>query len=599
MESDTQELSTWYTVQRLSGFAKPYWLQIGIAFGIMVLQIGTELLKPWPLKFILDLVTTSDSLNSTTVYVIVGVAALVVFVSLFDGLLSYWQTYHLTSAARYIVFDLRGALFDHVQRLSLQYHSRKRTGDLMERVTGDVSALSSIFTDSLVQVAYAALYLTGMVVVLLWLDWRVAVVAFIASPLFYFFALRYTTRIKRLARMERFREGRLTSVLHESLGTIRLTRAFNQEDMARAKFEEESLGTVELGLETTMAGAKFGWAMSVLKAAVTAIVLAFGAQRVLTGHMSPGDLYIFVAYTRNFYKPIQTSMKHIVRLSSATARGERIVDLLNEKEGVTDLPGAVPAPPFAGRIEYRGVAFAYESEPVLHDISFAVQARKVTALVGATGAGKTTLAALIPRLYDPTEGTVLIDGRDVRDYTLASLRGQISMVLQESVLFRASITENIAYGRPSATLDEIVEAAKAANAHDFIMQLPEAYETIVGERGETLSGGQRQRIAIARAMIRNAPVLILDEPLVGLDAHSALSVLEALHRLMENKTVIVITHDLATVQRADYVVLLDQGRVKQQGPVKELAAAEGPYRELLKAQFGDIAILDDPATVRR
>jgi ABC-type multidrug transport system fused ATPase/permease subunit len=599
LESDTKELSTWYTIQRLSGFAKPYWLQIGIAFAIMSAQIVTELLKPWPLKFVLDSVITREALDGPTLYLLIGVAALVVFVSVFDGLLSYWQTYHLNSAARYIVFDLRGALFDHVQRLSLQYHSRKRTGDLMTRVTSDVGALSSIFTGSLVQVAYAVLYLTGMVVVLLILDWKVAFVAFVAAPLFYAIALRFTSRIKRLARLERWREGSLTSVLHESLGTIRLTRAYNQEEAARAKFEEESRTTAELGLETTMTGAKFGWVVGVLKSIVTAIVLGYGAQRVITGHMTPGELYLFVSYTRSFYKPVQTTMKHIVRLSTASARGERVVELLDEKEGVADRQGAVPAPPLAGQVEYRGVSFAYESEPILHDISFAVQARKVTALVGATGAGKTTVAALVPRLYDPTDGVVLIDGRDVRDYTLASLRGQISMVLQESVLFRASITENIAYGRPSATLDEIVEAAKAANAHDFIMQLPDGYETIIGERGETLSGGQRQRIAIARAMVRNAPILILDEPLVGLDAHSALSVLEALHRLMENKTVIVITHDLATVQRADYVVLLDEGRIKQQGPVRELASADGPYRELLKAQFGEIAILDDPATVRR
>jgi ATP-binding cassette subfamily B protein len=293
-------------------------------------------------------------------------------------------------------------------------------------------------------------------------------------------------------------------------------------------------------------------------------------------------------------------MKHGTRVFRATARAERIIDLLDEKEGVTDAPDARPAPALEGRVEFRGVSFAYEpGSKALDGIDLAVPEHQVTAVVGATGAGKTTLVSLIPRLYDPNEGTVLIDGRDVREFTLASLRGQVSMVLQESVLFRASIEENIAYGRTDATFDEIVQAAKDANAHEFIVNLEEGYQTVIGERGDTLSGGQRQRIAIARAMVRNAPILILDEPLAGLDVHSAASVLEALDRLMEGKTTIVITHDLATVQRAGYAALLDHGRIVQQGPVAELAVADGPYRKMLQAQFRDLEQVGDVLTATR
>jgi ABC-type multidrug transport system fused ATPase/permease subunit len=267
-------------------------------------------------------------------------------------------------------------------------------------------------------------------------------------------------------------------------------------------------------------------------------------------------------------------MKEVTNLSATMARAERVVDLLDTKEGVSDRPGAPPAPRFRGEVEFRNVSFGYASEPVLQNISLTIPAGKTTAVVGPTGVGKTTLISLIPRLYDPSDGAVLIDGTDIREFTLKSVRQQISVVLQESVLFRASIFENIAYGRANATLGEIIAAGKAANAHDFIMALPNGYETEVGERGETLSGGQRQRIAIARAMIRNAPILILDEPLVGLDAASADVVLEALERLTKDKTAIVISHLLSTVQGADHVIVLESGRVAKEGTLQELIAVD-------------------------
>jgi len=322
---------------------------------------------------------------------------------------------------------------------------------------------------------------------------------------------------------------------------------------------------------------------------VTALVLGFGAYRVMEGNMTPGTLIVFVHYVNSLYRPLRSAIKHANKITKASTRAERVVELLSLEEGVTDHPGARPAPRFRGAVEFRNVTFAYEPDrPVLREINLSVPAGQVVALVGATGSGKSTLVSLIPRLYDPREGAVLIDGHDIREYTLRSLRAQVSMVLQESVLQRASIADNIAYGRPSATPEDIVAAARAANAHDFITALPEGYATEVGERGVTLSGGQRQRIAIARAIIRNAPIVILDEPLTGLDAAAAASVLGALERLMRGKTVIIITHHLSIVQRVDRLVVLEDGRIAQQGTHGELIEVEGTYRHLYQAQFKDV-----------
>jgi len=312
-------------------------------------------------------------------------------------------------------------------------------------------------------------------------------------------------------------------------------------------------------------------------------VLGFGVQRVMVGAMTAGSLVVFISYTRYFYGSLRTILKHTIKITKASAQVERVVELLEVREEVIDRHGASPAPRFQGLIEFDNVSFEYEpGQPVLKGIDLEIPADHVTAIVGPTGSGKTTLVSLIPRLYDPTAGHVLIDGHDIRDWTLPSLRSEISVVLQESVLLQASIAENIAYGKPAARLEEIKTAARAANAHDFIMELPEGYDTVVGERGETLSGGQRQRVAIARAIVRDAPIVILDEPLTGLDATAAAGVLEALEHLMKRKTVIIITHHLSIVQRAEQIVVLADGKIVQRGRHRELVEAEGMYRQLFE-----------------
>ncbi len=583
------QMAGWWRLRR---FILPQRKTISLGVLLLLGEAGATLLKPWPLKFVFDDILNGKSLEGTAVVLLVGSSSLVVVVAALDGLLSYLAAVHLNRAGRIIVFDLRSSLFDHIQRLSLQFHNRRSTGDILTRVTADVKALRDVLTESLAEILKSVLFLIAMGAVLLWLDWKLTLVVIGAAPLLFLVLLRYTNRVQTHSRAERKREGALASVLHEALETIRLTRAFNQEEKTKKRFQTESLAGLESGLAAELTGERFSWAIDVLGAIVIAAVLGYGTQRVMTGELTPGTLLVFVSYARDFYKPLRAVTKHVNKFNMAAPRVERIVELLDVKEAVSDLPGASPAPQFRGQIEFCDVTFDYQfSEPVLRGIDLTIPEKQVTAIVGPTGAGKTTLISLIPRLYDPTKGTILVDGRDIRKYTLHSLRSQISVVFQESVLLRASIGENIAYGCPFATREDVVTAASAANAHDFIMALPEGYDTEVGERGETLSGGQRQLIAVARTIIRDASIVILDEPLAGLDAASAAAMLEALRRLGSGRTVIAITHNLSLLQLADHVVVLNDGRVVQQGHHHELAGTAGIYRRFLETGFQSLVAL--------
>lgn len=549
-----------------------------------------DLLKPWPLKFVLDDVITRGSLQGATLQLLIGMAALLVAIALFAGLLTYVAAYVLNRAGRTMVADMRIALFDHVQRLSLQFHNRRATGDLLTRVTSDVEDLREVWTDHLAEIAYSVLFLVGMGVVLIWLDWQLSLVAIGAGPLLFLALLRFTSEIQRYSRVEKKRKGALSSVMHEALMTTRLSRAFNREDLARERFQTESEASLESGMAATLTGERFTWLVDVVSASITAAVLGFGAQRVMDGALTVGSLIVFISYVRDFYKPLKTAIRHTNKITRSAASAERVAEILDMKEGVSDRPDAVRAPLFHGVIEFRDLTFSYEpGRPALDRIDLTIPAEKVTAIVGPTGTGKTTLISLIPRLYDPTKGSVLIDGRDIRTYTLKSLRSQISIVFQESVLLQSSIAENIAYGRPSATFEDVVRAAQAANAHDFTMALPDGYDTEVGERGDTLSGGQRQLVAIARAMVRDTPIVILDEPVTGLDATSAAAVMNALQQLVRGRTAIMITHQLSiAMQSADFLVVMENGRIVQQGTHQELLESEGKYRRLYETQLKGI-----------
>jgi len=418
------------------------------------------------------------------------------------------------------------------------------------------------------------------------MNWQFTLIALSVAPPLFVLVYTYTRRIKKASREVRKKEGEIVSVIQEVLTSIRVVKAFAREDYEQKRLEEESLESVEIALRARSMKAKLSPLVEIIVAAGTSIVLWVGAKMVLQGGLSAGSLIVFILYLSKMYKPMQELSKLTDAYSKASVGYERIREVLDTPREVADLPGARKAPPLKGLIEFEHVSFHYTPNfPILTDVNLRIEPGQTAALVGRTGAGKTTIVSMIPRFYDPISGTVKIDGADVRKFMQKSLRRQISFVLQETLLFHGPIWKNIAYGRPDATREEIYQAAQLANAHEFIELLPEGYDTLVGERGVTLSGGQRQRIAIARAVVRNSPLLILDEPSSGLDASSEKLVFEALDRMMEGKTSIVIAHRLATIRNADVIFVVDGGTISERGTHEELLKNGGLYAELHEIGF--------------
>ena len=557
-----------------------------------------DLLEPWPLKLVLDNVLKSQPLHGRLNQLILALAGTqqlrilafaagaVIAIAAFGAVCSYSEKRVTTSVGEWVAHDLRSTLYSHIQRLSLAYHDQKRTGDLISRVTSDIDAIQSFVSSGLLGALVSSFTLVGMVGVMLYLNWRFTLIALSVAPVLFVVVYSYTRRIKKAAREVRKKEGEIVSVIEEVLSSIRVVKAFAREDYEQQRLEEQSLEGVEMALRARSIKARLSPLVEIIVACGTALVLWFGARMVLEGSLHEGDLIVFVWYLGKMYKPMQDLSKMTDTFSKAAVGYERIKEVLETDGQVKDLPDARRAPRLKGLIEFQDVAFAYEPEhPVLSAVNFSIQPGQTVALVGPTGAGKTTIISLIPRFYDPSAGRIMIDGRDVRKYTQKSVRQQISFVLQETVLFHGPVWHNIAYGKPEATRSEILRAAELANAHEFIEKMPEGYDTIVGERGMTLSGGQRQRIAIARAVIRNTPILILDEPSSGLDAASEKLVFEALDRLMEGRTAIVIAHRLSTIQRADVIFVVDNGRLVESGRHEDLLRSGGLYAQFYELQF--------------
>jgi ATP-binding cassette, subfamily B, bacterial len=430
------------------------------------------------------------------------------------------------------------------------------------------------------------LTLVGMLAVMFYFNWHFTLIALSVAPLLFLQVYRMTRRIKQATRAVRKKESDVVSVISETLSSIRVVQAFAREDYEEKRLEKETLESIEITLRARSIKAMLSPMVDVIVTAGTCVVLWYGAQLVLRGELTAGALVVFLLYLGKMYKPMRDLSKMTDTVSKAMIGAERIKEVIRTEDVVRDQPRARKAPPFRGEIEFERVYFGYrDGRPVLKDISLRVEPGQFVALVGPTGAGKSSIISLIPRFYDPVSGQVSIDGEDVRNFRLRSLRRQISFVLQETLLFRAPVWQNIAYGKPEASLDEIIRAARLANAHEFIERMPEGYQTMVGERGATLSGGQRQRIAIARAIIRDSPILILDEPTSGLDTSSEKLVLEALERLMEGKTVIMIAHHLETVRKADMIFTLSDGRIVDRGTHRELMVRGGLYAQLYQDQF--------------
>lgn len=582
---------------RLPDLLRPHWKAMVLALVAVVGETAAELLEPWPLKVVLDYVLQNREMPGWLAAVVHGVAgesplAVLNFAVLSVGVIAivgavstYGEKYLTTSVGQWVGHDMRRTLYHHIHRLSLSQHDEARTGDLIGRVTKDIEAIQDFITTALLGMLVNVLTLAGMIGVMLYLNWRFTLIALSVTPFLFVVVYVYTRKIKKAAREVRKKESELVSIVQEVLTSIRIVQAFAREDYEQQRFENYSLENVEISLRARAIKAKLAPFVDVIVAAGTCLVLAFGARMALEGSMSIGALVVFVLYLAKMYKPMRDLSKMTDTVSKALVGYERTMEVLETESRVRDLPRARPAPRFRGLIEFENVAFSYSaSVPVLKGLSLRIEPGQTAALVGPTGAGKTTVISLAARLYDPTAGRVKIDGRDIRSFKLRSLRQQMSFVLQETLLFRAPLWENIAYGRPEAARAEIVRAAELANAHEFIEKLPENYDTLVGERGVTLSGGQRQRIAIARAILRDAPILILDEPTSGLDASSEQLVLEALGRLMEGKTSIVIAHHFSTIQRADAIFVLREGALAEQGRHEELLAAGGVYTELYNLQ---------------
>ena len=564
-------------------------------------EIGLRLLEPWPLKVVLDRILAPSTAHGhagsglhllrdvdPATLLMLSALAVIGFAGL-RALAAYYNTVGFALVGNRVLTAVRSELYSHLQRLSLSFHTRAKSGDLIVRVIGDVGFLQDVTVTAFLPLLANALTLVGIAAVMLWLNAPLTLLALATGPLFWVCTTRLSRRIRDTARRQRQQEGAMAATAAESIEAVRVIHALSLEGSFARVFTGQSRKNLATGAYATRLAAGLERTVDLLIAVATALTLWFGARLVLRGAMTPGDLVVFLAYLRNAFHPVRDFAKYTGRLAKASAAGERVLDVLDRTPDVRDLPGAVPAPAFRGAVRFDRVSFAYEpGRPVLEEIDCEISPGQHVALVGPSGSGKSTLVSLILRLYDPTAGRVLIDGRDIREYTLASLRPQISVVLQDSLLFATTIRDNIAYGAsggPSPPPAEAVEAAAGlANAHAFVAALPQGYDTVVGERGVTLSHGQRQRIAIARAAIRRAPIVVLDEPTTGLDKENEWAVIEALERLVAGCTTFLITHDLRLATRADLILYLDAGTVHERGTHAALLRANGRYAALYRMQ---------------
>ena len=569
---------------------------IGGSFLALLAETTFRLLEPWPLKFVFDRIILPESGAGSLrlgvgegiepMLLLTGLALTIVAIALLHSVASYLSKLGIALATIRILAEVRSRLYSHLQRLSLSFHYKYKQGDLITRVTSDIERIRMVAINTALPFLTNFITLIGMVGVMFWLNWELALITITMLPVFLFFGLRLIKRIHWVSRKHRKYQGVIASTTSETIGAIKVVQALSLHSVLESVFSEQNHQSLHQSTHSMKLSAMLQRTVKVLVAIVMALVLWRGAGLVLHKSLTPGDLLIFMNYLKSAFEPPMLKLSNqMAQIAKATSSAERVVDILDYEPNVCDSPDAKPAPAFNGSVCVDNVSFGYESDhPILKNLSFESHPGQQVALVGPSGSGKSTLVSLILRLYDPSEGRVLIDGEDIRRYTLDSLRQQISVVLQDSVLFGVSIRDNIIYGKFGATDAEVEQAARLANAHDFITALPQGYDTVLGERGATLSGGQRQRIAIARAAVRQSPIVILDEPTTGLDSASEQAVSIALNHLTQGQTTFLISHNLRTVEHADLILYVEEGRILERGVHQTLLDLGGRYAKLYQIQ---------------
>jgi len=584
---------------------RPYRKWLLIVFIAMLVETAMSLAAPWPLKIIIDSAVGSHKLpewlswlrDSSLAQTRMGLAVLaalgVILIAVVGSIASYVDNYYTESIGQWVANDLRVRVYHHLDRLSLSYYDTKQTGTLLSTITDDVSTIQDFASSALLSIFVDALTIVGMLALMLWLNWDFALIAVGVTPCLLFFVARFKRAVKKATHEVRRQQSGMVAVVQQGLESMRVTKAFGRQDLQEERLGEVSQATVTAALKARAVKSLLSPIVAVTVSVCTAFVLWRGTSLVLAGVMTLGGLTVFLAYLSKFFKPVQDLAKMTNTIAQAAVSMERIRAILDADQIIPESPEARDTGSVKGEIVFDHVAFSYDPDsPVLKDVDFKIAAGETVGIVGPTGEGKSTAVSLIPRFYDPTAGRVLLDGVDLRDFKLTGLRSRIGYVLQDTVLFRGTVRDNIAYGRADASNEQIIEAAKLANADEFISKMSHGYDTMVGERGLTLSGGQRQRIGIARAVIRDSPVLILDEPTAALDTESEKLVMEALERLMKGRTVITIAHRLSTIRDADKIVVLKGGVVEEQGTHDELLALQGVYADLYRIQTEPAKLVD-------